>query len=91
MVIGHSTTWSLLRATYVFSARAGSTVQNATQKLDLGSSSTSWYETPSSKGIGSKFKMVVAFTFQGDLNAIGSVSVTLSNQIGSSNSKSANF
>ena len=63
--------------------------------INVQSIATVWFESTTSKSFGSQFTIAIPFTFQGVvpagqsvLNAISSVSVTVSNAVGSSNSRS---
>ncbi|MEW5979674.1 MAG: choice-of-anchor D domain-containing protein [Acidobacteriota bacterium] len=91
VVTGYSTTRSLTQAVFRFSARSGSNVQGGDVTVNLSNAFTSWYESADSKTFGSQFRLRVPFTVQGDINAIGSVSVTLTNATGSSTPATANF
>jgi len=90
-VTGYSTTRSLSQAAFQFVAKPGSAVQGGTVTLDVGTVFTTWFEGTDSNQFGGQFRLVVPFTVQGDVNAIGSVSVTLTNIIGASAAASTNF
>jgi hypothetical protein len=91
VVVGYSTPRSLSQAVFRFSPRAGSNVQNGDVTVNVTSQFTTWYESAESRQFGSQFRLRIPFTVQGDVNAIGSVSVTLTNAAGSSAASSANF
>ncbi|MEW5977108.1 MAG: choice-of-anchor D domain-containing protein [Acidobacteriota bacterium] len=91
VVTGYATTRSLTRAGFQFAARPGSNVQGGAVNLNVESLFTTWYQEEESRAFGSQFRLRVPFTVQGDANAIGSVSVTLSNIIGTSTPYSVNF
>jgi hypothetical protein len=84
VVVGFSTPRSLDLATFRFSPTQGNTLQTSTVNLDVGATATPWYQSEISNRFGSQFRFVVPFTIQGDLNSIGSVSVTLTNAEGTS-------
>lgn len=90
-VSGYSTPRSLTQATFRFSPKTGGNLQTTTLTLDVSAPFVSWYQSVNSKQFGSQFKLTVPFTVQGDINAIGSVSVTLTNVEGTSESVSVNF
>jgi len=91
VVVGYSTPRSLQSAKFTFTPTPGSTLSGTRQTLELTDPATSWYESDAAKQIGSKFTMTVPFTFQGDASALGSVSVTLTNKIGTSEAKSTSL
>ncbi len=90
-VTGYSTPRSLTQATFRFTPRPGSTVPTGVLNVDVGAPFTTWYQSMESQPFGSQFRLRVPFTVQGDINAIGSVSVTLTNAAGTSEAVSANF
>jgi hypothetical protein len=90
-VTGYSTPRSLTQATFSFTPRPGSTVPTGLLNVDVGAPFTTWYQSMDSQPFGSQFRLRVPFTVQGDINAIGSVSVTLTNAAGTSTAMSANF
>jgi hypothetical protein len=58
--------------------------------VPITTAATTWYQSTASNAFGGQFKLTLPFTVQGDVNAITSVSVTLSNSQGASTSVSAN-
>ncbi len=91
VVLGYSSSRSLQTANFSFAPRPGSNLSNAVHALNINNPAATWYGDSQSFPFGSKFKMTVPFTFSGDINAIGSVAVNISNVIGSSDSRSASF
>ncbi|MCI0419631.1 MAG: choice-of-anchor D domain-containing protein [Acidobacteria bacterium] len=91
IVIGYSTPRSLTQAAFRFSPRTGSNVQGGDVTVNVTSQFTTWYQSSASQPFGSQFRLSIPFTVQGDINAIGSVSVTLANAVGTSAPASANF
>lgn len=91
IITGFSTPRSLTQANFRFSPRSGSNVQGGDITLPVSSQFTTWYQNSASQAFGSQFRLTVPFTVQGDINAIGSVSVTLTNAAGTSAATSANF
>ena len=89
-LIGFSTPRSLTQLDFRFTPRSGSNLGTTTFTLPLGPSSTTWFQSATSKEFGSSFRLVIPFTVQGDVNAIQSISATLSNAVGASNSMSIN-
>ena len=90
-VTGYSTPRSLTQAAFRFTPRPGSTVPTGVLNVDVGDPFTAWYQSAESQPFGSQFRLRVPFTVQGDINAISSVSVTLTNAAGTSEAVSANF
>jgi hypothetical protein len=91
VVVGYSTPRSLSSAGLRFSPRPGSSVQGGDVTVSLSNQFTTWYQSSASQPFGSQFRLVIPFTVQGDINAIGSVSVTLTNSAGTSAPSSASF
>jgi large repetitive protein len=91
IVVGFSTPRSLDQATFHFSPREGKILQTPTVSLQVGATATPWYQSETSNRFGSQFRFVVPFTIQGDLNSIGSVSVTLTNAEGASKAASTSL
>jgi hypothetical protein len=91
VVVGYSTTRSLSQAAFRFTPRAGSNVQNADVTVNVSSQFTTWYQSTDSQQFGSQFRLRIPFTVQGDINALGSVSVTLTNSAGTSQPTSTSF
>lgn len=91
VLLGYSSSRSLQTANFNFAPRPGSNLSNAVHSLNINNPAATWYGDSQSFPFGSKFKMTVPFTYSGDINAIGSVTVNISNVIGSSDNKSANF
>jgi Leucine-rich repeat (LRR) protein len=91
VIMGYSTPRSLRSASFTFSAKAGATLTNATHTLTLDAAAATWYDSDPGKGQGSQFRMAVPFTFSGDVNALGSVSVILTNGSGTSEARSGNL
>jgi hypothetical protein len=74
-----------------FSPRAGSNVQGGDVTVNVTNQFTTWYQSTDSQQFGSQFRLRIPFTVQGDINAIGSVSVTLTNAVGTSAPSSTSF
>lgn len=83
-IIGFSTPRSLTQVEFRFAPRAGTSLGTSTFTVPLGPSSASWFQSNTSKQFGSLFRLVIPFAVQGDVNAILSVSATLSNAEGTS-------
>jgi hypothetical protein len=86
-VIGNSSTRDLKTAIFTFDAAANTSISGTnTFNVDVSSIMTTWYSGTTSQQYGSQFLLTVPFTFSGSSAAIGSVSVTLVNSVGTSTS-----
>ncbi len=83
-VSGFSTTRDITQAAFTFSAASGSSLTSSTQTANLASTFTSWYASSASAVFGSQFTIAIPFGISGDVTAIGSVTVTISNSVGAS-------
>ena len=92
---GYSTTRTLTSLNVQFTAAAGFTLTASQVTLDLTQASAVWFQSTTSQGLGGEFTVSVPFTFSGTpptgttlLQTIASVSATVSNAVGASNSVS---
>jgi hypothetical protein len=91
-VIGYSTSRDITVATFQFAAAAGASLGTAQLQPDVAGTFTDYYVTPKSAAIGSVFMYVQPFIVtQGDVSAVGSVTLTLTNAQGVSDAVNANF
>jgi hypothetical protein len=81
---GYSTTRDLASATLAFTAANGASLQGAAVTVPLGPAAVTWFASDSGRANGSRFSLQVPFTLTGDNAALGGVSVTLSNSMGTS-------
>jgi hypothetical protein len=96
--VGFSTTRSLNAMDVQFTAAPGFTIAAGPLKIDLGQAAAVWFASTTSVAFGGQFKVTVPFTLSGAVstgqsltNSIASVSVTVSNPTGTSNSLQASF
>jgi Putative Ig domain len=83
-VVASSTPRDLATASLIFSPAPGAQL-NATNFPGISlSGAGAWFGGSSGQNAGAAFNIQIPFTFSGQTNAIGSVSVTLANSIGSS-------
>jgi hypothetical protein len=87
-VTGYSSPRALTNAKVHFS---GANLQGADATFPLGDLSNAWFQSPTSTPYGSQFTLVLPFALQGSSTDIQSVSVTLSNKEGTSQSVTGNF
>ena len=91
VIVGYSTPRSLSQAAFRFAPRPGSNVQSPDVTVNVTNQFTTWYQGTDSQQFGSQFRLRIPFTVQGDINALGSVSVTLANAVGTSEPTSTSF
>jgi hypothetical protein len=89
-VVGASTTLDMKTATFQFTPAGGSTLTTSSVSVDVSSLFTAWYANSASLATGSQFSLSVPFTISGNVSSIASVSVTLTNSVGTSAAVSAN-
>jgi hypothetical protein len=90
-VAGYSTPRQMTQAVFNFTAAAQGGLQTTSLAVPLGTAFTNWYAGTSSAQFGSQFLYTQPFTVQGDIGAIASGAVTLSNAVGSSQAVSFAF
>lgn len=89
-VTGYSTSREIAAATFDFSEAKGAHLLTLHVQPEVVSSFTTYYQSGPSSVVGGAFVYVQPFTVQqGDVNAVGSVTVTLSNAQGPSQAKTA--
>jgi hypothetical protein len=85
VLTGYSTTRDMTSATFTFNANAGTQFSgSATFTVPLTAPYTAWYQSAQSQSFGSMFQLQVPFTLSGSTNVLQSVTVTLTNSIGTS-------
>ena len=90
-VTGFSTPRSLTQVTCNFIPAQGANLQTSTVTLGLTASAATWFQSQTSATLGGQFRLLIPFTVQGELTAIQSVSVTLTNGEGTSTASSVQF
>ncbi len=88
-VVGFSTPRAMTQAVFRFTPSGAGTLQTTELTVPLDTVFTTWYRSDASRAFGSSFTYTQPFTVTGNVAAIGSVSVTLVNAQGSSQSMSA--
>ena len=91
VMVGFSNIRNLTQGVFRFAGRAGTNLQTTSLTVDLSSAFAAWYQSAASAPFGSQFSLVLPFNVQGDISAIGSVSVTLTNAEGTSEQVTVNF
>lgn len=90
-VTGFSTPRQVTQALFRFTASGQGTLQTVEITVPLDSAFTNWYRSSASAAFGSSFTYIQPFTVEGDISAISSISVTLSNAQGASQAATANM
>ncbi|MEX2304020.1 MAG: Ig domain-containing protein [Bryobacterales bacterium] len=90
-VEGFSTPREVTRALFQFTPITGRTLQNSQVTVDLTAPANTWYQGAASAATGGQFLYTQPFTIQGDLNAIQSVAITLTNSAGNSQPATVSF
>jgi hypothetical protein len=84
-LVATSTTRQLNLATFTFIAASGSQISGtSTFNVDVSSLLAGWYSSNSGLTYGGAFSLTIPFTLSGSASAIQSVSVTLTNSVGTS-------
>ncbi len=91
VVTGYSTPRQVTQAVFTFTPTAGANLQTTQVTVPVESVFTTWYTGSTSLQFGSSFVYTQPFTVQGNVSDIASVSVTLTNDSGTSAAVSANF
>jgi hypothetical protein len=90
-VTGYSTTRDIRQAIFRFTPVADRNLKTLEFTVDIASATTTWYQNPAAAAFGSAFHYVQSFTVRGDVTDIESVSVTLVNSRGNSETRSGRF
>ena len=90
-ITGFSSSRELQQAVFTFTAAAGTNLQASTVTIPVDALFSQYYQSTASAPFGSQFTLTQPFTVQGGTTGIVSVSVTLSNRVGTSAAVSANL
>ncbi len=97
-ISGYTTSRSITEMGFQFSATSGENVSTTSLNVNVESSFLAWYQGSTSKQYGSQFAATIPFTLQGDVrsaaslvDAIQSVTVTLTNRLGNSTARTVNL
>jgi hypothetical protein len=84
-LVANSSPRDLKTATFAFAAAVGTQISGtSTFSVDVTSLMTNWYASATGQSYGSAFSLTVPFIFSGSSTAISSVTVTLTNSVGTS-------
>jgi sugar lactone lactonase YvrE len=89
LTTGYSTTREIQSATFSFTAANGATLAQKTVIVPAATLFSAWYTTAGSAQYGSAFTYSQQFTLSGSPSSIASVSVTLTNAVGTSSGVSS--
>jgi len=88
-VVGYATSRQVTQAVFQFTPASGETLSSTSFTVPTTSLFTAWYGSAGSAAYGSQFTFTQPFTVSGSTSAVTSVSVTLSNSLGNSNTVTA--
>jgi hypothetical protein len=83
-ITGYSTTREVQSATIQFNPASGSTLTAPPLTMNVASLLSAWYDSAAAAAYGSRFVLSLPFAVSGNVAAIGSVTVTLTNNQGTS-------
>ena len=89
VVNGYATTRAVATATYVFTGNGTTTIATGQLDTQVGAPFTTWYQSAASTPFGSQFSLTQPFTVSGNAPGIQSVTVTLTNGLGTSQAVAA--
>ncbi len=90
-VAGFATSREITQAQFQFNGAPGQTLVAGQATIPLNQPAQIWYQGQSSRQFGSQFVYTQPFTVEGNVSAIASLAVTLSNTVGNSASGSGSF
>ena len=91
VLVGYSSSRDLATAAYQFTGAAGSNLLNTQASTAVGTLFTQWYGSAAAAPYGSQFTLTQPFTVTGSPASVLSVTVTLTNSVGTSQAVSANL
>ena len=91
VVAGYSSTRDVASGAYQFSASAGANLLTTQVATPVGTLFTQWYGSSTSAPFGSQFSLTQPFTVTGNTSTVLSVTVTLTNSVGTSPAVTANL
>ena len=87
----YATTRELTNVIFTFQPAAGAQLTGTSFTVSLASVAPGWFSSTAGLQSGGSFHLTVPFTFSGDINALGSVSVTIASSQGVSTTVTGNF
>ena len=86
-IVGYSTPRDLSSAQVTFTPTPGTNLGTTQLSIPLTDAATQWFQGAEGQASGSTFRLTIPFTVTGGTNAVASVTVTLTNSVGTSNSR----
>ena len=83
-VQGYSSTRDMVSADFTFTPATGQTLSDPSVTVDVSSEFATWYADATSLQYGSAFSYTQTFDLSSDASTVGSVSVTMTNSVGTS-------
>jgi hypothetical protein len=90
-VVAYATAREMTQANFVFTAAPGQTIEGGQATISLAQASQNWFGSTASLPFGSMVLYTQTFNLSGNISALASVGVTLTNSLGASPSMTANF
>jgi Abnormal spindle-like microcephaly-assoc'd, ASPM-SPD-2-Hydin len=90
-ITGLSTPRSVTAINLTFGGAPGGNLQTTSISVNADAAFTAWYQTAASQAVGSQFTVTLTITVNGSLSAVQSVSASLTNSSGTSNSMTASL
>jgi HYDIN/CFA65/VesB family protein len=91
VIVAYAVTREVNTLNFTFTASGTGTLQTTTLPIDVATRFGDWYRSADAAPHGGAFTITVPFTVQGDLAAVRSLAVTLTNGDGTSPAMSVNF
>lgn len=98
VITGYSTTRDLSTVNVTFTPASGFSLTTSQQSENIGDQSSAWFQSSASQAFGGQFQITIPFNLTGKvptnqslLEAISSVSATISNSVGTSGSVQGNL
>lgn len=91
IAFGYSNTRDVLRATIRLTPAGGASLTTSEFTIDLSAAFQSYFNSAASAPFGTQFRLALPFTVSGSQSDIASISISVTNSVGTSNTLSANF
>jgi hypothetical protein len=89
-VEGYSSTRDMSSAVFTFTPAVGQSLSDPSVTVDVSTEFANWYSQETSLQYGSAFSYTQTFNLSSDASTVGSVSVTMTNSVGTSSAGTAN-
>lgn len=91
IAFGYSNTRDVLRATVRLTPAAGASLTSSEFTIDLAAAFQAYFNSAASAPYGTQFRLALPFNVSGDQRDIASISISVTNSVGTSNTLSATF